>query len=41
MEVFIHLLLDKPLRYDIVRLGNKMFNWNLEVVDKSKGTISI
>ena len=29
----------QALRYDIVRLGNKMFGWNLEVVDKSKGTI--
>lgn len=29
----------QALRYDIVRLGNKMFNWNLEVVDKSKGTV--
>ena len=29
----------QALRYDIVRLENKMFNWNLEVVDKSKGTI--
>ena len=29
----------QALRYDIVRLGNKMFNWNLEVVDKSKKTI--
>ena len=29
----------QALRYDIVRLGNKMINWNLEVVDKSKGTI--
>ena len=29
----------QALRYDIARLGNKMFNWNLEVVDKSKGTI--
>lgn len=29
----------QALRYDMVRLGNKMFNWNLEVVDKSKGTI--
>lgn len=27
------------LRYDIVRLGNEMFNWNLQVVDKSKGTM--
>lgn len=29
----------QAIRYDIVRLGNKMFNWNLEVVDKSQGTI--
>lgn len=29
----------QALRYDIVRLGNKMFEWNLEVVDKSKGTV--
>ena len=30
----------QSLRYDIVRLGNKIFNWNLEkVLDKSKGTI--
>lgn len=29
----------QALRYDIVRLGNKMFNWDLQVVDKSKGTI--
>lgn len=29
----------QALRYDIARLGNKMFNWNLEVVDKSKGTV--
>ena len=29
----------QALRYDIVRLGNKMFNWNLEVVDKSQGTV--
>lgn len=29
----------QAIRYDIVRLGNKMFNWNLQVVDKSKGTI--
>ena len=29
----------QALRYDILRLGNKMFNWNLEVVDKSKGTV--
>lgn len=29
----------QALRYDIVRLGNKMFNWNLQVVNKEKGTI--
>ena len=29
----------QALRYDIARIGNKMFGWNLEVVDKSKGTI--
>ena len=29
----------QALRYDMVRLGNKMFNWDLQVVDKSKGTI--
>lgn len=29
----------QALRYDIVRLGNKMFDWNLETVDKSKGTV--
>ena len=29
----------QALRYDIVRLGNKMFGWNLETVDKSKGTV--
>lgn len=29
----------QALRYDIVRLGNKLFNWNLEVVNKDKGTI--
>lgn len=27
------------IRYDIVRLGNELFNWNLQVVDKSKGTM--
>ena len=27
------------LRYDIARIGNKLYDWNLEVVDKSKGTI--
>lgn len=29
----------QALRYDMARLGNKMFDWNLEVVDKSKGTV--
>lgn len=29
----------QALRYDIVRLANKMYGWNLEVVDKSKGTV--
>ena len=29
----------QAIRYDIVRLGNKMFNWNLQVVNKEKGTI--
>lgn len=29
----------QAIRYDIARLGNKMFNWNLETVDKSQGTI--
>lgn len=29
----------QALRYDIARLENKMFGWNLEVVDKSKGTV--
>lgn len=27
------------LRFDIVRLAADLFNWNLQVVDKSKGTI--
>ena len=29
----------QALRYDIARIGNKLFDWNLEVVDKSKGTV--
>ena len=29
----------QAIRYDIVRLGNKLFNWNLQVVNKEKGTI--
>ena len=31
----------QAIRYDIARLGNKMFGWNLEVVDKSKGTVQL
>lgn len=27
------------IRYDIVRLGAEIFNWSLQVVDKSKGTV--
>ncbi|AOT70857.1 type I-B CRISPR-associated protein Cas7/Cst2/DevR [Geosporobacter ferrireducens] len=27
------------LRYDIARLGHELFSWNLQVVDKSKGTM--
>lgn len=29
----------QSLRYDIVRLGNQFFNWNLDVVDKSQGVV--
>ncbi|SFE52400.1 type I-B CRISPR-associated protein Cas7/Cst2/DevR [Alteribacillus iranensis] len=29
----------QSLRYDIVRLGNELFDWNLNTVDKSKGTV--
>ncbi|EOW9527401.1 type I-B CRISPR-associated protein Cas7/Cst2/DevR [Bacillus cytotoxicus] len=29
----------QAIRYDIVRLGNQLFNWNLNVVDKSKGVV--
>ena len=29
----------QALRYDIARIGNKLYNWNLQVVDKAKGTI--
>ncbi|MDA3129373.1 type I-B CRISPR-associated protein Cas7/Cst2/DevR [Aliibacillus thermotolerans] len=29
----------QSLRYDIVRLGNEMFDWNLKTVDKSKRTV--
>lgn len=29
----------QSLRYDIVRLGNEWFDWNLNTVDKAKGTV--
>ena len=29
----------QSLRYDIVRLGNEWFGWNLDVVSKAKGTV--
>lgn len=29
----------QAVRYDMVRLGHEFYNWNLQVVDKSKGTI--
>jgi CRISPR-associated protein Cst2 len=29
----------QSLRYDIVRLGNEWFEWNLDTVDKTKGTL--
>lgn len=29
----------QSLRYDMVRLGNQFFDWNLDVVDKSQGVI--
>lgn len=29
----------QSLRYDIVRLGNEWFGWNLDTVDKKKGTL--
>ena len=29
----------QALRYDIARIGNKLYDWNLEVVDKEKGTV--
>ena len=29
----------QAIRYDIVRLGHEFYNWNLQVVDKSKGTV--
>lgn len=29
----------QSIRYDIVRLGNEWFEWNLDTVDKTKGTL--
>jgi CRISPR-associated protein Cst2 len=29
----------QSLRYDIVRLGNQFFGWNLDVVDKAQGVV--
>lgn len=29
----------QSIRYDIVRLGNEWFEWNLQTVDKNKGTV--
>lgn len=29
----------QAIRYDLVRLGNQLFDWNLNVVDKSKGVV--
>ncbi|MFC7394017.1 type I-B CRISPR-associated protein Cas7/Cst2/DevR [Scopulibacillus cellulosilyticus] len=29
----------QSIRYDIVRLGNQFYEWNLDVVDKSKGVV--
>ncbi|OEH93021.1 type I-B CRISPR-associated protein Cas7/Cst2/DevR [Bacillus solimangrovi] len=29
----------QSIRYDIVRLGNEWFDWNLDTVDKAKGTV--
>lgn len=29
----------QSLRYDVVRLGNELFGWNLETVSKQKGTL--
>ena len=39
MVKYTHLHQGQAIRYDIARLGNKMFNWNLETVDKSQKTI--
>lgn len=29
----------QSLRYDMVRLGNQFYNWNLDVVDKTQGVV--
>ncbi|WP_128894068.1 type I-B CRISPR-associated protein Cas7/Cst2/DevR [Longirhabdus pacifica] len=29
----------QSIRYDIVRLGNEWFGWNLDTIDKAKGTL--
>lgn len=29
----------QSLRYDMVRLGNQFYNWNLDVVDKAQGVV--
>lgn len=29
----------QAIRFDVVRLGHELYNWNLQVVDKAKGTI--
>lgn len=29
----------QSIRYDVVRLGNEWFEWNLDTVDKKKGTV--
>lgn len=29
----------QSLRYDVVRLGNELFDWNLDTVSKTKGTV--
>src|SRR5690625_3305104 len=29
----------QSLRYDMIRLGNQFFDWNLDVVDKAQGVI--
>src|SRR5690625_7622371 len=29
----------QSIRYDMVRLGNQFFDWNLDVVDKEQGVV--